>query len=63
MKSDKMPDIIQVDIESLIRKIDGFANNTEMKIGKHIPSRYSMSTIWGFDHMENKHGYTMEMIV
>ena len=34
-----------------------------MKIGKHIPSGYSMSTIWGFDHMENKHGYTMEMIV
>ena len=27
MKSDKMPDIIYPDIESLIRKIDGCANN------------------------------------
>ena len=29
MKSDKMPYIIYVDIESLIKKIDGFANNPE----------------------------------
>ena len=50
---------IYADIESLIRKIDRCANNPEksstMKIGKHIPCRYSMSTIWGFDHIENKH--------
>ena len=25
------------------------------KIGEHIPCWYSMSTIWGFDHIENKH--------
>ena len=41
MKSDKMPYIIYADIESLIRKIDGYANNPEnsstTKIDKHIP--------------------------
>ena len=50
---------IYADIESLIRKVDRRANNPEksstMKIGKHIPCQYSMSTIWGFDHIENKH--------
>ena len=38
MKSEKMPDIIYADIESLIRKL---ANNPEnsltTKIGEHIP--------------------------
>ena len=41
MKSDKMPNIIYADIESLIRKIDGCAINSEnfstTKIGEHIP--------------------------
>ena len=59
MKSDKMPYIIYADIESLIRKIDGCVNNPEKsstpKIGEHIPCRYSMSTIWRFDHVEDKH--------
>ena len=59
MKSDKMPYIIYVDIESLISKIDGCANNLEksstIKIGEHIPCRYSMSKLWRFDHIENKH--------
>ena len=54
-----MPYIIYADIESLIRKIDGCANNPEKssttKIGEHIPCGYSMSTIWGFDHIEDKH--------
>ena len=54
-----MPYIIYADIESLIRKIDECANNSETssttKIGLHIPCGYSMSTIWGFDHIENKH--------
>ena len=59
MKSDKMPYIIYVDIESLISKIDGCANNLEksstIKIGEHIPCRYSMPKLWRFDHIENKH--------
>ena len=41
--------IIYADIESLIRKIDGCANNPEnsstSKIGEHIPCGYSISTI------------------
>ena len=40
MKSDKMPYIVYVDIESLIKKIDGCANNPEKslttKIGEYI---------------------------
>ena len=59
MRSDKMSYIIYADIESLIRKIDGCANNPEKssttKIGEHIPCGYSMSAIWGFDRIEDKH--------
>ena len=59
MKSDKMTYIIYANIEWLIRKINGCANNPEklstMKIDEHIPCVYSMSTIWVFDHIENKH--------
>ena len=51
--------IIYADIESLIRKRDGCANNPEKssttKIGEHIPCSYLISTIWGFDHIEDKH--------
>ena len=49
MKSDKMTFIIYVDIELLIEKIDGCADNLEnystTKIGDHILCRCSMSTI------------------
>ena len=59
MKSDKMPYIIYADLESLIRKIDARGNNLEepsiTKIGEHIPCGYSVSTISGFDLIENKH--------
>ena len=59
MKSDKMPYIFYADIESLIKKIEGCANNPEKssttKVGEHIPCGYSMSTIWAFDHIEKKH--------
>ena len=59
MKSDKMPHIIYADMESLIKKIDWCANNLEnsstTKIGEHYPCGYSMSTIWEFHHIENKH--------
>ena len=51
MKSNKMPYIIHAVIELLIRKIDGCEDNPEnsstTKTGKHIPYRYSMSTICG----------------
>ena len=44
MKVEKMPYIIYADIKSLVRKIDGCANNREesstTKIGKHIPCGY-----------------------
>ena len=59
MKSNKMPYIIYADIEPLTKKIDVCENNPEksltIKIGKDIPCGYSMSTIWGFDHIEGKH--------
>ena len=49
MISDKIPYIIYADIKSLIKKVDGYANNPEnsstTKIGDHITSRYLMSTI------------------
>ena len=59
MKSGKILYIIYADTESLIRKIDACANNPEKssttKIVEHIPCGYSMLTILGFDHIENKH--------
>ena len=59
MKSDKMVYIIYADIESLIRKIGGCANNPEnfstTEIRDHIPCGYSVVTIWVFDHIENRH--------
>ena len=59
MKSDKVPYITYGDLESLIKKIDGCANNTEKslttKVVEHIPYGYSMSTIWEFDHIQNQH--------
>ena len=59
MKSDKMSYIIYSDTESLIKEIDGYANNPEKssttKFGEHIPCGYSMSTIWPLDNIENKH--------
>ena len=59
-----MPYIIWTDIESLIQKIDGCANIPEIasttKIGGHIPGGYSMSTIWAFDCIENKHTFYRE---
>ena len=59
MKSDRMPYIIYADLEPLIRKIDRCENNPEnswtTKIDGHIPCGYSISTICGFDHIENRH--------
>ena len=59
MKSDEMSYIIYAGIESLTGKIYGCANNPEnswtTKIGKNIPCVFSISVIWVFDHIENKH--------
>ena len=71
MKSEKISYIIYADLETLIKEIDGSANNPEksstIKIGKHIPCGYSTVTIWEFDYIENKHSlcrgkYCMEKI-
>ena len=54
-----MPYIIYADIESLFKKIDGYADNSEnssaTKIGEIVPCGYPVSTIWTFDNTENKH--------
>ena len=55
---DKTQSIVYADLEFLI-KIDGCKNNPEKgslaNIGEHIPCEYSMSTLWIFDGLENKH--------
>ena len=54
-----MPYIIYADLESLIKKKDGCANNPEKssitKTGEDISCEYSMSTVWAFDNIGNKH--------
>ena len=60
MNSDKTPYVIYTDFESLIQKIDRCVNNPEKssttKIGEHIFLEvHSISTIWAFDIIENKH--------
>ena len=64
IKSDKMACIIYADLEFLIKKIDGCANNPEKslttKVDEHIPYGYSISTIWTFDSVENKHSLYRE---
>ena len=51
--------IIYAHLESLIKKVDEYKKNLEesstVKIGEHIPCGYSMSTIWGLDHIENNY--------
>ena len=58
-KSGKAPLIIYTDLECLIPKIDGRKNNPEnsstTKVGKHIPSGFSMCAIMSFKSIENKH--------
>ena len=59
MKSNKTPCMIYSDLESLIKKICNCKNNPEKssttKIGEQIPCGYSMSTIWAFGNVKNKH--------
>ena len=58
-KSDKAPFIIYADFECLIKKIDECKNNADnsitIKVGKQIPSDFSMFTLSPFKNMENKH--------
>ena len=59
LKSAKVPSTIYVDLEYLIKKVDGCEDNPEKpfttKVGEHAPCCYSMSTTWKFDVAENKH--------
>ena len=59
MNSDQTPCIIYADLESLIKKINKCINNrgksSTTKIRENITCGYSMSTIWAFDNIENKH--------
>ena len=58
-KSDKALFIIYADPECAVEKTDGCKNNPEnsstTKVSKHIPSGFSMSTIFLFRSIENKH--------
>ena len=58
-KSDKVKFIIDADFECIIEKIDGCKNNPKnpstSKVSEHIPSGFSMSTIYSFRSIENKH--------
>ena len=57
--SGKTACIIYAYLESLVKTIDKCKNYPERssatKIGEDIPCWYSMSTIWAFDNIENKH--------
>ena len=59
MKPDKMTNTIYADIESLVKKIDGCANNPESpstaKIGENNTCGYLISKIWAFKNIENKY--------
>ena len=58
-KSDKSPFITYTDLERIIEKIDGCKNNPQnsstTNLSEHIPSGFSISTIFSFRSIENKH--------
>ena len=58
-KSGKVSYIIYADLQCLIKKIDGCKGNSENsfigKIGKHIPSGFSISKTSSFKNIENMH--------
>ena len=62
-KSDKATFIIYADLECIIEKIDGYKNNPEnsssKKVSAHIPSGFSISIIFSFRCIENKHDVYM----
>ena len=57
--SDKAPFILYGNLECFPEKIDGRKNNPEnsftTKVGEHIPSSISMSTISSFKSIENNY--------
>ena len=57
--TDKAPFIIYANVECIIEKIDECKNNpvnsSITKANEHIPSGFSMSTIYSFRKMKNKH--------
>ena len=59
-KSDKAPFIFYADLECFIEKIDGCKKNPKYspikKLGEHIPSAFSMSTISSSRTIKNMHG-------
>ena len=58
-KSDKAPFVNYADLECILEKIDRCKNNPEnsstTKVSKHIPSAFSLSTLYSFRSVENKH--------
>ena len=58
-KSDEVLFVIYANLEYLTENIDGCKNNPEnsstTKVGEHIPWSFSMSTIWSYKNIENKH--------
>ena len=58
MNSKKMLYMIYIDLESLIKKIDGCANKPKkspsVKTGENVYCGYSMPAIWTFDTIEKK---------
>ena len=54
LNSEKMPHIIYVNLVSLIKKIDGCANNQKNSSTKKISKRIPCG-IWWFDHIKNIH--------
>ena len=58
-KSDEATFVIYADLECLVEKTDGCENNSKnsflIKVGKHIPSVFLISTISWFKNIENKH--------
>ena len=37
-------------------------NSATIKIREHIPCGYSISTIWVFDHIDDKHNFLYEKV-
>ena len=64
-KSDEVLFIIYADLECLIEKIDECKSNPEnsstAKVGRYIPSGFSMSALLSFKSIENKHDVYSEI--